>query len=305
MPNEPFLTVVLPTYNRAQMLKRCVESVLSARSNEFELLVSDNASPDNTQEMLKSISDPRMRFWRNEKDLGAAGNILGLWRQSKGKWIFCLADDDYLLPGALDRVIQILKENPTAGVFLSSIRAVDESGKEISVRHYSDKEGMLQPGMDSMPRLIWGYHLFSRITFQRAWADIEGSERHLESMYPQIYVIMAIMREHPTLYLKDQFVAHTWGNRQFWDYTLDSMLLDRIKIVEDCLQGPRWRKERKAIIKRLIRYMASYEEQSRAWRVGKWREQQATLLKASAIRTSPRYWWRLLKFLLRWNKSGT
>jgi glycosyltransferase involved in cell wall biosynthesis len=304
MPNEPFLSVVVPTYNRAKLLQRCLASVLEAKSSEFELLVSDNASPDKTFDLLQSYNDPRMRFWRNRENLGAAGNILKLWREARGRWIYCLADDDFLLPGALDETIHILKKHSEAGVFLSSIQAVEENGKPIKVRHYSEEEGVFAAPMDSMPRLVWAYHVFSRIAFQRAWADIEGSARHEVSQYPQIYVVLSVLRRHPALYLKQPFVAHTWGNEQFWNYPLDQMLHDRIRIFDDALREPELKPVRDAMVKQITRYLGSYEEQSRAWRLGKWREQQALLMKEPMVRSSPRFWWRLVKFLLRPNKSG-
>lgn len=303
MPDAPFLSVVIPSYNRAGMLKRCVDSVLAAKSNEIEALVSDNCSPDATQATLGAYDDPRLRFWRNTQNVGAAGNILKLWREARGRWIFCLADDDFLLPGALDEIIQILKKHENVGVFLSSIQAVDESGSPIKIRHYSDEEGVFTEPIDSMPRLVWAYHVFSRITFQRALADFEGAARHAESQYPQIYLVIAILRKYPALYLKEPFVAHTWGNEQFWNYPLDQMLHDRIKIFEDALPGSEWKTVRTALKKQITRYLGSYEEQSRAWRLGKWKEQQALLLKEPAVRWSPRFWWRLLKFLVRWNKG--
>jgi glycosyltransferase involved in cell wall biosynthesis len=304
MANEPFLSVVIPTYNRAAMLKRCIDSVLAAKSNDIEVLVSDNCSPDATQDTLRAYNDPRLRFWRNAQNLGAPGNILELWRQARGHWIFCLADDDFVLPAGLDETIEILKKHPNVGVFLSSLQAVDEKGTPIKVRHYSDKEGVFTEPIDSMPRLVWAYHVFSRITFRRELADFEGSARHAESQYPQIYLVIAILRKHPALYLKGPFVAHTWGNEQFWNYPLDQMLHDRVKIFEDALPGPEWKAVRTALKKQITRYLGSYEEQSRAWRAGKWKEQQALLLKEPTVRWSPRFWWRLVKFLFRPNKSG-
>src|SRR5436190_1284392 len=121
MPDDPFLTIVIPTYRRAGLLKRCLESALASATPEVEVLVSDNASPDDTQDILRSFSDPRLRHWRNPQNVGAERNILGLWRAARGRWIFCLTDDDYLLAGALDRIIAILESNPDVGVFMSDL----------------------------------------------------------------------------------------------------------------------------------------------------------------------------------------
>jgi hypothetical protein len=57
------------------------------------------------------------------------------------------------------------------------------------------------------------------------------------------------------------------------------------------------------LIQQIVRYVGSFEEQARAWKNGKWKEQQLELIKVPEVRRSLRYWRRLAKFLLRWDKS--
>src|SRR4051812_3494802 len=108
MPEAPLLTISIPTYNRAPMLKRCLESALSCTDPAIEILVSDNASPDNTREALSQFKDRRLRWWSNPENVGAERNILGLWRQARGQWILCISDDDFFLPGGLDRILSVV-----------------------------------------------------------------------------------------------------------------------------------------------------------------------------------------------------
>jgi glycosyltransferase involved in cell wall biosynthesis len=296
---EPFLSIVIPTYHRAALLKRCLESVLACSAPDIEVLVSDNASPDDTPQVLASFSDARLRYWRNPQNVGAEPNILGLWRGARGKWIFCLTDDDYLLAGALDKVLAILKQNPDVGVFMSDLQIVNEAGEPQWVYEFcKNEQGHFEAGFESMSRLVWAAHVFSRITFQRAWADIEGSERHLASMYPQMYVVLSVLRDHPALYSKELFVAHTEGNRVFWRYTPDKMVCGKIALIKDGLSEPRWKKERKFLIQQIVRYVGSAEEHSRTWKEGTWKQQQKDLLSVPEVRYSFRYWRRLMKFLL-------
>src|SRR5436305_1698061 len=83
--------------------------------------------------------------------------------------------------------------------------------------------------------------------------EIEVLVRHLASMYPQMYVVLSALREHPALYSKELFVAHTEGNRVFWNYTVDKMVVWKIALIKDCLAGPRWTKEREVLVQQIVR----------------------------------------------------
>jgi len=304
MADEVFLTVVIPTYNRAAPLKRCVESVLASASREIEVLVSDNASPDDTQSVLKRFDDSRLRHWRNAENVGAERNIFGLWQAARGRWVFCLGDDDYLLPGALDRILSVVKTHPSVGVVIGDVEVVTEAGDLIRHWEFGSKGGLFASGMEAMKHLVFTAKLFSGITFQRQWADLEGTKRHLDSMHPQMYLVASILREHPGLYVKEPFIAYTEGNLHFWEYPPDKTISHRIELIKDCLPLPLWKEERRVLIQQIVRYVGSFEEQARAWRIGQWKQQQIDLLKAPEVRWSFRYWRRVVKFLLRWNKTG-
>ena len=305
MADDIFLTVVIPTYNRAALLKRCVDSVLATTSREIEVLVSDNASPDETQSVLKAFNDSRLRYWRNAENVGAERNILGLWRAARGRWVFCLGDDDYLLAGALERILSIVKTQPEVGVVIGDVEVVKESGELIRHWEFGRTGGLFAAGMEAMEHLVFTAKLFSGITFRRQWADIEGTERHLDSMHPQMYLVASVLRDHAGLYVKEPFIAYTEGNVHFWEYPPDKTISHRIALIKDCLPLPRWKRERRVLIQQIIRYVASFEEQARAWKAGQWKQQQFDLLKVPEVRRSFRYWRRVLKFLLRWNKTAS
>ena len=71
---SPLITIAIPTFNRASWLGDCVLSALSQTYRNFEVLISDNASTDRTQEVLKQFSDPRVRVVRQETNIGLLPN---------------------------------------------------------------------------------------------------------------------------------------------------------------------------------------------------------------------------------------
>lgn len=304
----PFLSIVVPTYKRARELKRCVESALEFPGAEIEVLVSDNASPDETQEVLKAFSDGRLRFWRNAENVGAERNILKLWREAKGEWILCLTDDDFLYPGALEKLLATLRANPDVGVVMSDLQVIDPEGRPTYV--YSFNEGTkFAAGLPALERMVWAAHIFTRLTLRREWMDLAGTERHLDSMYPQMFAVGSILREHPGLHLKEVLMAHTDGNPIHWKYQPDRMVAKRIELVKDLLPGDRWARERKVLVRQLV-YEVATQSHELVWKEGVWFKRQREYLKIHEVRRSFHYWRRVIKFLLLkviffWKREGS
>ncbi|MDA3882303.1 MAG: glycosyltransferase family 2 protein [Bacteroidales bacterium] len=100
----PFFSIVLPTYNRAHMLPKAIESVLSQTFEDFELIIVDDASTDNTVSCIKSYSDSRIVYLRNEKNLERCrSRNVGIERAS-GTYICFIDSDDYHLPFHLEEL---------------------------------------------------------------------------------------------------------------------------------------------------------------------------------------------------------
>lgn len=102
------ISVVIPTYNRADVLRRAIDSVLSQNS-PLEIWVIDGNSQDTTIAILKSYTDPRIH-WISESDTGIYNAMNKGISLANGEWIYFLGSDDVLLPDVLERVTPFLKE---------------------------------------------------------------------------------------------------------------------------------------------------------------------------------------------------
>jgi glycosyltransferase involved in cell wall biosynthesis len=97
----PFLSVCIPTYNRAGMLLKAIESVLAQDFDDFELIVCDNASTDGTEAVVKGYTEPRLRYERFPELVGMYANHNRCVRLARAPWIVFLHSDDVLAPSAL------------------------------------------------------------------------------------------------------------------------------------------------------------------------------------------------------------
>lgn len=101
------ISVIIPTYNRAELLGRSIQSVLSQTYTDFELLIIDDCSKDNTGELVKSLSDERIRYHRNDHNMGLAGAKNVGVSLAKGEFLAFQDDDDEWLPDKLMRLMEV------------------------------------------------------------------------------------------------------------------------------------------------------------------------------------------------------
>lgn len=112
------ISVCIPTYNRANYLQEAIRSVLAQTYTDFELIVSDNASTDNTKEIVGSFSDPRLKYYCNESNIGMANNWNRCLALAGGDYVAILSSDDYWEPQFLEKLMPYMKDG--AGVVFSN-----------------------------------------------------------------------------------------------------------------------------------------------------------------------------------------
>lgn len=104
----PLVTIAVPTFNRAELLDRCLRTALAQVYSNFEVLVSDNASTDDTPKVLERFDDRRLRVTRQRSNIGLLPNWNACLAQARGEYIVYISDDDTVSPYLLERCIGTL-----------------------------------------------------------------------------------------------------------------------------------------------------------------------------------------------------
>jgi glycosyltransferase involved in cell wall biosynthesis len=124
------VSFIVPCYNYAHFLGECVSSILSQTYPDFEVLIMDNNSPDNTPEVAASFGDPRVIHIRNEQNIGVIANINKGLALAKGEYVWLVNADDKLRNNrALEKFMRFLEKNPGVGFIVSPV-VVLRDGKE-------------------------------------------------------------------------------------------------------------------------------------------------------------------------------
>jgi glycosyltransferase involved in cell wall biosynthesis len=152
---DPLVSFVAPCYNLAHLLPECVNSILAQEYPNFELLIMDNCSPDNTPEVARSFHDPRVKHIRNQTNLGHLRNFNKGITMSRGKYVWLISADDWLRsPHVLGRFVNVMERN--SDVAYTFCRTVElQGGRELGVARfdYGNKD-RIWGGSTFLARLI-------------------------------------------------------------------------------------------------------------------------------------------------------
>lgn len=109
---DRLVSIITPSYNTANFIGETIESVLNQTYTNWEMIIVDDCSPDNTDEVVSAyLSDSRIKYIKNEKNSGAAVSRNRALREAKGKWIAFLDSDDLWTPDKLEKQIAFMKDN--------------------------------------------------------------------------------------------------------------------------------------------------------------------------------------------------
>ena len=126
----PLVTIGMPVYNGDRYLAEAIDSILAQTFEDFELLICDNASTDETRSICACYvqRDPRVRYERNPRNMGAAYSYNRVVELARGKYFRHAAHDDLLAPRNLERCVEILEADPGIVLVYPQMSRIDERG---------------------------------------------------------------------------------------------------------------------------------------------------------------------------------
>lgn len=155
-PATPRLSVCLPTYNRASYLKATITSILAQTLGDFELIVADNCSTDDTPNVVAAFADPRIRYVRQDANIGHYRNMNAALDLSRGRYVCIVHDDDVYAPDFLARETEVLDRYPAVGMVHCAVRLIDSGGTPLGL-HRVAKRMRIARGLEEFRRYLGGH----------------------------------------------------------------------------------------------------------------------------------------------------
>lgn len=129
------ISVTVPAY-KAQFLAECIDSILTQTYKNFELIIVNDASPQDLDSIVSKYNDPRIRYYKNKVGFGAE-HVVGNWNKcleyATGDYIICMGDDDKLLPSCLEEYVKLIEKYPGLGVYHGWTEIIDENSELINI----------------------------------------------------------------------------------------------------------------------------------------------------------------------------
>jgi glycosyltransferase involved in cell wall biosynthesis len=134
----PKVSVCIPNYNYGIFIEDAIKSVLDQTFKDFELIIIDDCSTDNSVEIIKRFTDPRIKFIQNKRNIGRIKNINKILSMARADFITLLPADSYLTNDSLEKRVEILEKDKEIGLVFSAVYTIDENKKIIEVyRNFS------------------------------------------------------------------------------------------------------------------------------------------------------------------------
>ncbi|KAB8335200.1 glycosyltransferase family 2 protein [Scytonema tolypothrichoides VB-61278] len=156
---ETKVTIAIPTYNRSKLLKTSLKSALAQDYSDFQVLVLDNASSDDTEAVVRSFSDSRITYVRNDANIGIFGNWQRAIEINSSPYLSILSDDDIVQPNFIRESVLALDNHPNAGLSAALAEFIDTEGAplQVTATEFSDNlpQGLIN-GLEFIHQIVDG-----------------------------------------------------------------------------------------------------------------------------------------------------
>lgn len=156
---KPKASFILPAYKR-RFLREAIESILAQTEQNFELVVVDDASPENLQELVESFDDARLVYHRNETNIGGK-DLVAAWNHAmpfaRADWCILASDDDIYMPGFLEEMFRLQSLYPQCDLFHCRVAKVDAERKWLRL-------GYPRPEFESQVEMVYSQFMPTSVT---------------------------------------------------------------------------------------------------------------------------------------------
>ena len=175
MIRQPNISVCMPTYNQGRYIRQALDSVLRQTKQDFEIIVYDDASTDDTQQIVAAFTDERLRYFRQPRNVGIAANRNSCLAAARGHYIAWLDSDDIYRPEMLAIQSGVLDRHPNVGLTYGAFEVIDNDGRRLPDWPLPFTSDVIESGKEALRELtLHNYITAPTVMVRRACYDIVG-----------------------------------------------------------------------------------------------------------------------------------
>ncbi len=209
-------SICMPAYNGGEVVGETIKSILSQSFGDYEFIIVDDNSTDDTAEVIKSFKDPRIKYFKNKKNLGYSKNLEVCRNKAKNEVLFLMGQDDILGKDALLNTYNAFKVSDDIGAVTRSyfwfdkdintpVRAKDQLNPK------KDEIITIEDNPDRIIKMFKTLDQLSGLAYRRKYIDLPF---HKDVFPCHVYPFASIFKKHPVVFLKGYNVAVRIGTSQ-------------------------------------------------------------------------------------------
>jgi len=202
-------SICMPVYNGSLVIPETLKSILNQSFKNYEIVIVDDKSTDNTEEVIKSIKDPRIKYYKNDRNLGYSRNIEVCRRKANNEVVFLMGQDDILAKDALLKTYNAFLASDDIGAVSRAYYWFNESiDRPVRAKATISNTTYSILNMNDDPKNIFilfsSLDQLSGLAFRREFMDIGFHE----DIFPcHVYPFASIFKKHPVVFINEYTIA--------------------------------------------------------------------------------------------------
>lgn len=217
--NCTLLSICIPTYNRAEIIRETLYHLVQIKNDKIEIIISDNCSHDNTQEIVKNFNDDRIKYFRNKENLGAVKNILFSLERANGQMSLLLSDEDRLDIKSLPALLKKIEDQNFSGDLSAIISS--SHGYRLNRSNKSSEGYLLNKGDEALMATFFLTGYMSGICFNSCKLDFKKIRLELNKetygyidFYPHVFMLAICCISGNVYVFNSPFWSHGENNHE-------------------------------------------------------------------------------------------
>jgi abequosyltransferase len=231
---SPILSICIPNYGRPEFLAKNIEAIAKQNSSQIEIVITDDASPDNIKKIIvdfkKKYPKVNIRFKKHSTNQGFDKNVLSVIRFARGKYCWLLSNDDQILPKAISKITKVITQNPDVSLVVVNYQRFDEIIKKITAKKMISlkKDRIFKNASDfffyKTPRSYFKILGLNTLTMsvdvfnRRRWLKAaQSSNQYMGYNFIHFFILASIIDANPFIYLlSSPYLRYTSNNHRVW-----------------------------------------------------------------------------------------
>lgn len=216
MKKQLKFSICMPAYNGGEVIGETIKSILSQSFRNYDFIIVDDNSTDNTAEVIKRFKDPRIKYFKNKKNLGYPKNLEICRKKAKNEVLFLMGQDDILAKGTLQKVHDAFINYPQIGAVTRVYYWFDEDIRKpvrakYPISYKRDSLVSVDDDPQDIVQMFRSLDQLSGLAYRRKWIDIGF---HKDIFPCHVYPFASIFKKHTVYFMKDYTIAVRIGTSQ-------------------------------------------------------------------------------------------